>query len=281
MAKRRLEDLNLLDDFLFGTMVSYPEVGEAFVREVLQIIFRKKFGQLTIVPQKVYLGSDTDMQGARLDVYLEEKISGEDELEAATVYDMEPDKNDRLENRKSLPKRTRFYHAKIDAASLNSGENYKQLKNVVVIMITPYDPFNKDYMVYTVKNMCEELPDMPYDDGTRTLYLYTKGKKGTPSQELRQLLQYMENTTEENAKNNTLLGIHQMVNRVKRDKGVSLEYMKIFEREQMLREEGREEERVNTEREKQRADQLADEVNKLREELFQLKEELNRKNNEK
>ena len=86
---------------------------------------------------------------------------------------------------------------------------------------------------------------------------------------------------EENAKNNTLLGIHQMVNRVKRDKGVSLEYMKIFEREQMLREEGREEERVNTEREKQRADQLADEVNKLREELFQLKEELNRKNNEK
>ena len=71
MAKRRLEDLNLLDDFLFGTMVSYPEVGEAFVREVLQIIFRKKFGQLTIVPQKVYLGSDTDMHGARLDVYLE------------------------------------------------------------------------------------------------------------------------------------------------------------------------------------------------------------------
>lgn len=261
--------------------MSYPEVGEAFVREVLQIIFRKKFGQLTIVPQKVYLGSDTDMHGARLDVYLEEKISGEDELEAATVYDMEPDKNDRLENRKSLPKRTRFYHAKIDAASLNSGENYKQLKNVVVIMITPYDPFNKDYMVYTVKNMCEKLPDMPYDDGARTLYLYTKGKKGTPSQELRQLLQYMENTTEENAKNNTLLGIHQMVNRVKRDKGVSLEYMKIFEREQMLREEGREEERVNTEREKQRADQLADEVNKLREELFQLKEELNRKNNEK
>lgn len=47
MAKRKLEDLNLLDDFLFGSMVTHPEVGEKFVRESLKTIFGKDFGKLT------------------------------------------------------------------------------------------------------------------------------------------------------------------------------------------------------------------------------------------
>lgn len=46
VVKRKLEELNLLDDFLFGTMVSYPIIGEEFVREILKIIFRKDFGKL-------------------------------------------------------------------------------------------------------------------------------------------------------------------------------------------------------------------------------------------
>ena len=91
MQRRKLENLNLLDDFLFGTMVTYPGIGEAFVRELLKIIFQKEFGPLTVVPQKIYYGTDMDKHGARLDVYLEES-SGE-ELGCATVYDMEPDNN--------------------------------------------------------------------------------------------------------------------------------------------------------------------------------------------
>ena len=35
MAIRKLEDLNLLDDFLFCSMVNYPEIGEKFIRELL------------------------------------------------------------------------------------------------------------------------------------------------------------------------------------------------------------------------------------------------------
>ena len=31
--------MNLLDDFLFGSLVTYPEVGERFVRKVLRIIY--------------------------------------------------------------------------------------------------------------------------------------------------------------------------------------------------------------------------------------------------
>ncbi len=49
--------------------------------------------------------------------------------------------------------------------------------------------------------------------------------------------------------------IQQMVDVVKSDKEVSLGYMKIFEREEMLINMGREEERARTEQERLRADQ--------------------------
>ena len=134
----------------------------------------------------------------------------------------------------ALPRRVRFYHAKIDSDSLESGKNYHALKNVVIILITPYDPFGLNRMVYTIQNGCLEEPQMPYDDGARTLFLYTRGTVGNPREELRQLLTYMEHTTRANAANENLKQIQSMVETVKHDKGVSVGYMKVYEREEML-----------------------------------------------
>ena len=134
-------------------------------------------------------------------------------------------------------------------------------------------------------NKCEEAPDMEYDDGARTLFLYTEGTEGSPSLELRQLLRYMQNTIQENAQNETLKNIHKMVEIVKQDQEVSLAYMKIFEREEYLIEQGMEQEKANTERERkranaaeqradtaeQRADTAEKEVKKLKAELEKLK----------
>lgn len=239
MTKRKLEDLNLLDDFLFAKMLSYPGIGERFAKEVLRIIFNREFSRLTVMPQKVYYGSDTDKHGARMDVYLEEVPEEEMLSGVATVYDLEPEQ--KLEERFSLPKRTRFYHAMIDAECLESGQKYDQLKNVVVIMILPYDPFGQDHMIYTIRNKCEELPEMPYEDGACTLFLYTRGTKGIVSQELCDFLRYMEHTDEKNANTDTLQNIQKMVRQVKRDKGVTLEYMKIFEWEERIRKEATQE----------------------------------------
>ena len=238
MHKRNLKDLNLLDDFLLNAVVTYPGIGETFCRILLGIIFQRKFGKLVIVAQKVYYGTDVDKHGARLDVYLEEDEIEIGEGDVPTVLDIEPEKKDSREAVKSLPKRTRFYHAKIDGRSLKSGESYKNLKNVIVIMITPFDPFGLNRMVYTIRNLCEEVPDMPYDDGARTLFLYTKGIEGNPSEELQQLLNYMETTTQENAKNEELRTIQKMVETVKQSEEVSISYMKIMEREEMLINEG-------------------------------------------
>lgn len=81
---------------------------------------------------------------------------------------------------------------------------------------------------------------MPYEDGAKTLFLYTKGTKGNPSEELKQLLQYMEHTQETYAVNGNLKKIQKLVDIVKKDEEVSLEYMKIFEREAMLIDQGKE-----------------------------------------
>lgn len=57
-------------------------------------------------------------------------------------------------------------------------------------------------------------------------------------------MHYLEDSREENALYGELKEIHRMVQQVKKDREdreVSLEYMKIFERERMIREEGREE----------------------------------------
>ena len=234
MQKRKLEDLNLLDDFLFNKIVSHAEYGEQFSRELLRIVLGKTVGRLKVIPQKVYYGSDSGLHGARLDVYLEDE-------DAATIYDVEPEQITNKKKMVNIPKRVRFYHSKIDATSLNSGADYQQLKNVIVIMIMSEDPFGYNHMVYTIENSCKELPDMPYDDGAKTLFLYTRGTEGNPTEELRSFLCYMEQSNEENAKSDWLKEVHQMVRGVKRNEEVSLEYMKIFEREQMVREEGRSE----------------------------------------
>ena len=282
MARRKLEELNLLDDFLFGSVVSYPGIGEQFARILLRIIFQKEFGKLTVISQKNYYGIDTDKHGARLDVYLEENAS-EDSPENVTIYDVEPEKKDSEKVVTSLPKRVRFYHARIDSENLKSGRDYHALKNVIIIMITPYDPFGLNRMVYTIQNGCVEEPQMSYDDGAKTLFLYTKGTAGNPPEELRQFLFYFEHTTKANASNEDLKEMQAMVETVKRDKEVTIGYMKTFEKEQFLldqgREEGRKAERANTERarkmaarERKRAEAAEEEIRLLREEIKRLKE---------
>lgn len=214
--KKKLAEMDLLDDFLFGSMVTYPEIGEKFVKILLKTIFGREFKRLSVTAQKVFYGADTNRHGARLDVYLEPE-EGEGFEEWAAVYDIEPDQKDKASDIKALPRRMRFYHGKIAARNLNSGANYDKLKDVVVIMIMPYDPFGLNRMVYTVKNKCVEVPEMAYEDGASTLFLYTKGTVGIPNEAVKQLLHYMEDTTYENAVNEELREVHRMVETVKRD----------------------------------------------------------------
>ena len=265
MERRRktLEELNLLDDFLFNAMLTYPDTGEAFIRKLLETLFDRKFPHLKIHPQKTFIGLNTGLRGARLDVYIEEDGSVQIHDEAIpTVYDVEPDHNKDAAQIKAFPKRARFYHAAIDRVALKSGENFGKLKKVYVIFICDYDPFGCDRVLYTIKNKCLEEPELPYNDDTETWVLYPRGKKGNISKSLRQLLSYMENTNQSNAINEDLREIQLMVDQVKHDGEVSLQYMKSFEHDQMMyeqgHEQGRKEEQKNTEQERELTRHLLD-----------------------
>lgn len=75
------------------------------------------------------------------------------------------------------------------------------------------------------------------EDGAKTVFLYTKGTKGNPPEDLRQLLCYMEHSLEENAGTEALQKLHEMVTAVKKDGTVGLAYMKSFEIEARIRKE--------------------------------------------
>ena len=115
------------------------------------------------------------------------------------------------------------------------------MQNVIIIMILPYDPFGKNRMRYTIQNQCMEASSVPYDDGAKKIFLYTKGTEGNPSQELQDMLKYIETTTEENVTNKDIEAIHQLVEKVKCRKEVGIRYMKSWELEQIYRSEAKEE----------------------------------------
>ena len=267
--RKKLAEMNLLDDFLFGSMVTYPEIGERFVRSLLKTILGRKINRLSVTAQKVFYGDDSDLHGARLDVCLEPEI--EEEFGGnATVYDIEPDNKSGQADRKMLPRRVRFYHGKLAAGNLSSGADYDQLKDAIIIMILPYDPFGLDRMVYTVKSRCVEVPEMEYEDGAGTLFLYTKGKEGVPDEALKQLLHYMEDTTYENAVNEDLREMHRMVETVKKDRKVIRMRMQIVDDVIKLKEENAQQAKEIT--------QQAKEITQLEEEIKKLRGELDRKN---
>lgn len=242
---RKLEELNLMDDFLFQELVAQEGDGEEFVRILLKTILGKTVRKVKIVPQKNVLGIDTNRHGIRLDAYIEESademIPNGKVLDAeisSDIYDIEPNKN---YEKKSLPKRMRYYHGLIDTQLLSNGVQYDKLQNVIIIVILPYDPFGKNRMVYTIRNQCVEDVSVPYDDGAKKIFLYTKGTEGNPSQELRDMLKYIEVTTEENVTNQDIESVNRLVNKLKQKREVGINYMKSWEREEMVRDEGREE----------------------------------------
>ena len=202
----------------------------------------------------MYPGSDTDRHGSRLDVYVEEYFNGDMNMDIGglpVLYDIEPEKGEK--NKSSLPRRVRFYHSSIDHGSLASGTEYLKLRHVYVIMITTFDPFGYDHILYTVRNTCIEVPELPYDDGSVTFFFYTKGRKGECADEIRELLHFMENTEDVNAVSSRIRQILDMVSMVKHDERMKVAYVKSFERDELIRQEGREEMQAEVDRAKAEA----------------------------
>ena len=66
MQRRKLEELSLMDDFLFNAMLTHSETGEKFTNKILKLLFNREFKNLKVSAQKVYAGMNTDLRGDRV-----------------------------------------------------------------------------------------------------------------------------------------------------------------------------------------------------------------------
>ena len=213
--KKSLQDLTLLDRFLFAEVMEDPKTFE----NILSIILGEDIS-IKGRPQSEHENRTSPLKRqVRLDVW------AEDETDA--VYNVEAQK----ENTKNLPHRSRFYQALIDSKLLDPGEvDFSNMKDCYSIIIAPFDLFGKELYQYTFQMTCNET-GQTLGDGAIRIFLNTHGKNPKDiSPELKELLYYMEHTTEDvTCSTSRLQEIKDHVNVVKSSEEIGVKYMQEWE----------------------------------------------------
>ena len=157
--------------FLFGkVMTSNPNL----LLELLQYSLPEfHIKQIENPEKEADVKLSMDAHGVRLDV-----ITTDDQGRRIDV-EMQ------MRDEKNIPRRMRYYEG-----SLEKGQNYNRLGDVVILFITPFDPFDAHgYYKYTFRNTCQEDKELVLDDGVTKVILNAAGHKGDITSELKEFLQ--------------------------------------------------------------------------------------------
>lgn len=222
-TKRKLEELNVIDDFLMNSLAADAAVGEAFCKVLLSTLLQREIGKVQVTAQRVTPPMAPDLKGIRLDVRVEEWTGTKETDKAASmnIYDIEP----HLTAGTDLPRHNRFYQALTDSSNLKSGErDYARLPDLYILMILEKAPFGYDQMVYSICNTCREVKELIYQDGLYFYYFYTKGRKGG-NEAIKTMLRYIGDSRQENATDAATRQVHQFTESVKLHPEVRKEYM--------------------------------------------------------
>ena len=245
--------------FLFGkVMTSNPNL----LLELLQYSLPEFHIQQIENPEKeADVKLSMDAHGVRLDV-----ITTDDQGRRIDV-EMQ------MRDEKNIPRRMRYYEGSIDQATLEKGQNYNRLGDVVILFITPFDPFDAHgYYKYTFRNTCQEDKEIVLDDGVTKVLLNAVGHKGDIKSELKEFLQLVAGNVDSThyAEGSFADRVQRQVHIARRNARWRKEYMdwemtlrnerekgREEGREEGLkegREEGRMEERIKTEEQRKRAE---------------------------
>ena len=230
---KTLQELTLLDKFLFDEVVEDKKTYEALLRIILG---DDELKLLTEAQTEKEIRTATWLRNIRVDVYAMDDKS--------TIYNTEMQK----EKRNDLVKRTRYYQALIDSTLLEPGEiNFNNIKNTTIIMIMPFDLFGLGKYVYTFEEVCREYPELSLNDGAKRIFINTHGKNTEDvSPEFVALMKFIEYNKSEDKINSSpnLDMIMNRVSQVKANEEVGVKYMQRWEEEAIIRHEGREEGRA-------------------------------------
>ena len=256
MAKR-YEELTFTDDFMFCKVLqNNPQV----CRELTELILGRRVGRFAAPEPQKTIRLTADGHGVRFDVYFED--------DEDTIFDIEMQQA----GVKYLAKRTRYYQGMIDLNQLERGQAYDRLKNSYIVFISLDNPYEEaGRHIYSFQNVCTEDPHLKMGDGSYKIFLCANGTHADVSDELKAFLQYIAGGTPSTEMTKKL---ENLVHKAREHKEWRLEYMTLLERDEMMREEGRKEERENMLREKQRADSAEQRVKDLERQIAELKKQL-------
>ena len=253
--------------FLFGkVMTSNPNL----LLELLQYSLPEFHIQQIENPEKeADVKLSMDAHGVRLDV-----ITTDDQGRRIDV-EMQ------MRDEKNIPRRMRYYEGSIDQATLEKGQNYNRLGDVVILFITPFDPFDAHgYYKYTFRNTCQEDKEIVLDDGVTKVILNAAGHKGEITSELKEFLQLVAGNVDPACyPEGSFAGrVQRQVHIARRNARWRKEYMDwemtLRNEREKGREEGRMEERAKTEEQRKRAEAEKERADAAEERIRILEEQL-------
>lgn len=230
MKKKTLKELTIKNNFMFGAVMCDEENCKEFLEMVLQIPIER-----VEVSKEKSIVYHPEYKGIRLDVYVKDEHNTHYNVEMQAI------------EKKALGKRARYYHSQIDMELIRSGEDYTELPDVYVIFICDFDPFGQSKYCYTFANQCLELPTLNQMDGSRSIFLSTKGKnREDVSESIVKFLEYVEadlSESEKNFEDDFVKKLQKSVQNVKKSREMEERYMHfellIKEEREEARAEGR------------------------------------------
>lgn len=219
--KKKLKDLTLKDNFMFGAVMMEEENCKDFLELALGI----SVDHVEVSREKsiVY---HPDYRGVRLDVYAKDEDN--------TRYNVEMQRAKKAE----LGKRDRYYHSQIDMELLLSGSEYKNLPKVYVIFVCDFDPFGKKKYRYSFLRKYVEDEDAELGDESISIFLSIKGENDEEVQkELVKFLNFVKadlSESEADFDGCFVKKLQETIRRVKSSRELEERFM-IFE--EMLQEE--------------------------------------------
>ena len=219
---KTIDELTLMDDYMFAQVMR----DTRHLKPLLQFVLQVPIAKIELIEPQKTEKEGYDSKGIRLDLYVTD--------EQGVVYNVEV----QTTSKKHLPKRMRYYQSTIDISILRPGVDYKELRKTFVIFICNYDPFGRNRYVYTFENICREEPDLLFGDETVKVIVNTRGEIGEISEELKEVIRYLNDGTVSGQYSQEL---DTAVTAVKSNEERRLEYMTLAMHDMEIREEALEE----------------------------------------
>ena len=159
MAKKKtLQELTIKNNFMFAAVMS----DENNCKQLLELVLQIPIERVEVSKEKsiVY---HPEYKGIRLDVFGKDANHTHYNVEMQSI------------RKQAIGKRARYYHSQIDMELLHSGKEYAELPDSYVIFVCDFDPFGQKKYCYTFANQCLEDFSLNQADGSRSIFLSTRG----------------------------------------------------------------------------------------------------------